>query len=199
MTRLLAALALTATLGCRGEPDACSEDRPCGFGETCVDGACEAKACVTSSQCGMEQYCDDGDCRAGCEVDGDCYPGDACDSELRTCGPAVCRESKLDCDYKEFCDTASGDCYEASGYYCRACVTDEDCGGNGNLCLGWGVNGDFCGVTCTRESDCPSGFTCLAVTDDAGNPLASQCITYCWLYEDDDGAPKRDACPVVDP
>ena len=76
------------------------------------------------------------------------------------------------------------------------------------MCLGFGINGSFCGVTCETESDCPSGFTCINVGDSAGNTVGSQCITYCWLYEDEatrapSGAPDIDiedygVCPVED-
>jgi hypothetical protein len=42
-------------------------------------------------------------------------------------------------------------------------------------------------VTCEVEDDCPSGFTCVGVTDGTGNLITHQCITYCWLYITDEG------------
>ena len=168
-----------------GDPPECDAERPCqGFGQVCVEGACQSHACATSASCPMESHCEGGQCEAGCAQDTDCYPGDACDPATGTCAEAACTDSHLDCAFQEFCDETAGECYAAEGYWCRPCVTNEDCGGNGNLCLGWGDNGDFCGVSCTGDVDCPSGYTCTVIDDAAGNPLGSQCITWCWLYED---------------
>ena len=98
-------------------------------------------------------------------------------------------DTSLDCGFKEFCDPAAGDCYEASGYYCSECRDEDDCGGNGNLCLNFGANGRFCGVTCDTNIDCPSGFECIPVSDGSGNIISKQCLTYCWLYIDDARGP----------
>ena len=192
---LLSALPLVGLQACREGTSQCDEATPCGFGEVCVDGLCASKGCATSAQCGMEEYCDGGACTAGCAADSDCFPGDACDAATSSCKAAECRDTQLDCDFKEYCDYATGDCYEASGYNCSRCADDSDCGGNGNLCLSFGANGSYCSVSCEAESDCPAGFTCSTVTDSTGNPISAQCITYCWLYEDVDGG----APPFVPP
>lgn len=189
--KVLALIGTLFALGACATPDQCSENVPCGFGETCTDGVCIAPSCASSAQCDMEQYCSAGKCTPGCAEDADCYPGEACNLDTLECEASDCRNSQLDCDYKEFCNTATGDCYEASGYYCGACADDDDCGGNGNICLGWGSHGDFCGVTCEVESDCPASFTCIQVSDATGNPVGAQCVTYCWLYEDDAAAPPQ--------
>ncbi|MCK6503776.1 hypothetical protein L6R53_10320 [Myxococcota bacterium] len=169
-------------LACAAPPE-CDADRPCaGFGELCVEGTCAVQGCATSAQCPMEQRCDAGECVAGCGEDTDCYPGEACDLATATCGPAACQDSHRDCAFQQLCDPDQGTCYDAEGYYCRSCDGDDDCGGNGNLCLSWSDNGDFCGVTCQTDVDCPSGYTCTVIPDDAGNPISSQCITWCWLY-----------------
>jgi len=183
-------LILPLMAGC-GEKAECSEALACaGFGEVCVAGSCVVQNCATSAQCDMENHCLQGECTPGCSKDTDCYPGNICSLETSTCEQAPCRSTTLDCGFKEFCNTATGECYEANGYYCGECVDDGDCGGNGNMCLGFGAYGDFCGVTCEVEEDCPQSFTCVGISDGNGNQITKQCITYCWLYitDDDDGA-----------
>jgi hypothetical protein len=173
-------------LSCEKQVGECSENVPCtGFGETCVKGKCEAQSCANNSQCGMEQYCEDGSCASGCTEDTDCYPDSFCNTEKKKCEASGCRSTTLDCDFQQFCDVSTGECYDASGYYCRECLSDEECGGNGNTCLSWGIYGSFCGVTCETETDCPSGYNCIGLTDSSGNVVSKQCITYCWLYGED--------------
>jgi hypothetical protein len=171
-------------MGCDSEEPECSQNIPCGFGETCQAGVCLAQSCATSSQCSMENYCDKGACVEGCQVDSDCYPGDSCDMETNSCASARCTDSHIDCDFKEVCNIVTGDCVEASGIYCRDCELNSDCGGNGNVCMHWGLQRDFCGVSCEVESDCPSGFTCIDWNDTETGQLVRQCATYCWLYID---------------
>lgn len=177
---LFAALSLSA---CNNDkPAECSQNTPCGAFASCVDGQCVAKSCGTSTDCGMQSFCDAGECQPGCQSGEDCYPDEVCDPNTATCAAAACRSTTLDCGFGEFCDPAAGDCYEASGYYCSDCRDDDDCGGNGNLCFGFGSNGNFCGVTCDSQLDCPSGYDCVPATDGNGNVVSNQCITYCWLY-----------------
>lgn len=178
MTLLLALL-----LACATEPE-CSASLPCGFTETCVDGACVAQACATSAQCPMEQHCQDGACTAGCATDQDCYPDESCDGATGICSAAECQDSHVDCAFQEFCDTQAGECYRAEGYWCQACDVDADCGGGDNICLSWGDNGQYCAVACDSQDDCPSGYSCTPIDDSAGNVQGSWCITWCWLYED---------------
>lgn len=166
----------------------CSEDQPCEGFATCVEGECILKKCSVNQDCGMEAHCADGECAEGCQVDTDCYPGDACGAE-GNCVTARCRETSVDCGFGEFCDVSTGDCYQGSGVYCSTCQDDADCGGNGNLCLNFGANGRFCGTECQYETDCPSGFTCLGIRDEFGNIFTNQCATYCWLYTDDPAGP----------
>lgn len=194
LTRLQALMFLLCALiglaACSGDaPAECSETVPCGAFASCVDGQCVAKGCGTSTDCGMQSYCDGGECVAGCQSGDDCYPDEVCDPNTATCAAAACRDTSLDCGFKEFCDPAAGDCYEASGYYCSECRDEDDCGGNGNLCLNFGANGRFCGVTCDTNIDCPSGFECIPVSDGSGNIISKQCLTYCWLYIDDARGP----------
>lgn len=172
-------LLLLALLGCGGEKSAyCENDDACGFGEMCVDGACKAQSCATSAQCGIEEYCSEHTCVAGCETSDDCMFGDVCNAEKSTCEPGECADTRTDCGFGEFC-SPSGDCFEASGYYCRPCEYDTDCGADGNYCIS-----GYCGVECDSDTDCPSGYDCLPFQDGSGNIITHQCWTYCWLYED---------------
>ena len=63
-------------------------------------------------------------------------------------------------------------------------MNNSDCGGNGNVCMHWGLERDFCGVTCETESDCPAGFICIDWNDTESEQAVRQCATYCWLYTD---------------
>ncbi len=181
-----AVLALLAALsGCGGQEEgpSCSEDVPCPFGSVCISGACQPVQCATSAQCAMEQYCDDGTCVDGCQEDTDCYAGDACNPDTRTCEPAACEDTRLDCAFGEFCNAFTGECYEAGGYFCASCVSDDDCGGGSNLCYG-----GTCLVTCDGDSDCPAGFTCLGLSL-SGNVLEYYCYALCDVAGDARSAP----------
>ncbi|MCB9777006.1 MAG: hypothetical protein H6742_00415 [Alphaproteobacteria bacterium] len=173
---------LMLVLAC-GSPTECDEATPCGFGAVCVEGGCVQATCATSAQCPMESHCDGGACAAGCGDDLDCFPGDACQPD-GSCASAECEDGRVDCAFGEFCDTDRGDCVDAGDPYCAQCRSDADCG-DGNLCYGWGDNGDWCAVACHSEQDCPAGYSCSVLGDGAGNPIGSYCITWCWLYAED--------------
>jgi len=143
----------------------------------------------------MEEHCQAGNCVAGCSEDADCYPGDRCDADFGVCEQAPCAEAHRDCAFKEFCNAASGECYEAAGYYCSACNDDDDCGGesSGNHCYG-----GYCLVECTRDADCPAGFYCYGFVDNAGNVQYYQCFTLCEYYESYESRPRRPAAAPPD-
>lgn len=178
---------------CQGEAPECTEDVPCGFGETCQAGVCVTQSCATSAQCEMENYCDKGSCTSGCESDDDCYPGDVCDPDTKSCASGFCTDTHIDCDFKEFCNVVTGECTEGSGIYCKECEVNADCGGNGNVCMHWGLQRDFCGVSCEQDTDCPSGFTCTDWNDTETGTITRQCATYCWLYIDERPIPEGNA------
>lgn len=173
----------------------CSEDTPCDDFATCVDGECVRNLCSVNADCGMEAYCaGDGRCTGGCQSGDDCYPGDTCNLGDNRCVAGGCRSTTLDCGFNEFCDPAVGDCYDAGGTYCEPCTNDNECGGDGDLCLNLGGGyGRFCGAECASESDCPGGYTCIPISDEFGQVFTYQCITYCWLFIDDEGERRRSA------
>lgn len=172
-------LAFLVLGGCGSKPE-CDAVTPCSFGASCVEGVCVTAGCATSAQCGMEQHCEAGRCLPGCDLDSDCYAGQSCDQG--TCVTAACTDTHLDCAYKQFCNQASGECYEAAGFYCTSCDDDEDCGGGSNLCLSSGT----CGVYCRDGSDCPAAFDCMPVVDINGNIVSYACLADCEAWEDFD-------------
>ncbi|MFH1465567.1 MAG: hypothetical protein ABIO70_14365 [Pseudomonadota bacterium] len=179
MIRLLPVMLLSLGLcGC-GEKAECDQDTPCSFGATCVEGQCVSARCATGAQCGMGQRCDAGRCVEGCSGDEDCYPGDACDLTTNTCVDDACEDAHRDCAFKEFCNAASGECYEAAGYWCRGCNGDDDCGESGEVHCYAG----YCMPECTKDSDCPAGFYCYGLVDNEGNPQYYVCFSDCELYQ----------------
>ena len=170
-------LMLFTLLSCGGGSDlGCASDDACEFGQLCIEGECRTSACNTSAQCPMESYCGpDRTCLSGCASSDDCFFGSTCDGG--TCVDKACTDTDTDCGFREFCNVAEGECYDAGDLYCRPCGDDSECG-DGNIC--WAGH---CGVDCTNN-DCPSGFDCYAIGDSAGNTTGYQCLTYCWLFED---------------
>lgn len=167
-------------IGCpRGEQGGseCAAERPCGWGETCVNGYCTGGLCATSAQCPIESYCEDGACEAGCRADSDCGPGKVCDVAEAACVANACQDTQVDCGFAEYCDTTTGTCFDAGEQFCRPCEVDATCG-EGNVCYA-----NFCGVDC-NDRECPSGFDCLPLYDGFGNIQTFQCITYCALFQD---------------
>ena len=110
---------MTLFLACGEKEAECSEELACEFGSVCVEGVCEEIPCSTSAQCGMEEYCLDRQCVSGCAEDNDCYPGDLCNTTVNECESGGCRDTQLDCGFKEFCNPANAECYEVDGYYCK--------------------------------------------------------------------------------
>ena len=179
MMRLMCLLLLVLTACGRTGGSECDANTSCGFGETCVNGYCESAECNTSTECPMESYCTSSrTCVSGCETSSDCYPGYSCDLETSTCEARVCTDTALDCGFREFCNLATGECYDAGAQYCRPCTEDFECG-DGNYCF-WG----YCGVDCSGDKECPGGFECYPVENSEGQTVAYQCLTYCWLFDD---------------
>jgi len=178
---LAVALAGTLLAGCASE---CEENLHCAVEEVCTSGSCEPRGCAASTDCPMETFCSDetGICEAGCQSDRDCYPYHRCNDD-GICANAGCRSTELDCALGEFCDTLTGECFEATGAYCRPCEHEDDCGA-GNMCLNIGYTQTYCGVDCALGQECPRGYECGRVQDAGGNILGYQCITACWLLEE---------------
>jgi hypothetical protein len=180
------ALVVAFAVGCGPTDFECSESVPCPLGETCLNGTCQVEDCTSNLDCPMEYTCDGSACVRGCASDADCYPGDICNLEFAECEPLGCTDTHLDCGYKEFCNTLTGECYAAGGVYCKPCdprnvIDDCNAGDDDGTNQCWN---NYCTVDCSNGRECPSGFQCYPFSDNAGNIVTYQCLTYCWLYED---------------
>ena len=166
--------------------DECEQSLHCEPGEVCSDGACVPRTCGASADCPLETFCDDeqGICQGGCQSDRDCYPYHRCDEDNQ-CISHGCRSTVLDCSMGEYCDPVTGECFMATGSYCKECEREEDCG-TGNMCLRIGdpSGQTYCGVDCSTGQECPRGYSCGRVVDPAGNTVGYQCVSACWLLEE---------------
>jgi hypothetical protein len=71
----------------------------------------------------------------------------------------------------------AGDGSSSSGLLCAPCLTNADCGGGGNFCAtDSSGTGQVCGVACTSDSDCPTGFDCEPVVDAAQAVIGQNCF-----------------------
>jgi hypothetical protein len=179
ISRLFCLLFIVLTACGRSGGSECNQEKSCSFGETCVNGFCDRTECNTSLECPMESYCSKArTCVTGCESSSDCLPGSTCNMDTAVCEERACTETALDCGFREFCNLATGECYDAGAQYCRPCTEDFECG-SGNYCF-WG----YCGVDCSGGKECPGGFECFPIENAEGQTISYQCLTYCWLYED---------------
>jgi hypothetical protein len=173
----------------------------CGRGEECIDGVCyeesEDGSCACSDDCGRGEICFSGTCQAPleggvCGDDCECPEGDSCVDgtcvaaadpcegvtcgEGETCVEGVCQAGGCDPACVEGQTCVDGVCQPDSsgGSLCSTCTADADCGGGDNLCVTLNNGGtpfSYCGVACTDDAGCPSGFTCFSAV--AGRP--NQC------------------------
>ena len=62
---------------------------------------------------------------------------------------------------------------------CRPCAGDDDCNEEFelgvNACIDFGGDGRFCGVACTSNEECKSGYSCQDVQLDSGS-VSKQCV-----------------------
>ena len=72
----------------------------------------------------------------------------------------------------------------SEGISCRPCLHDSDCGAGGNLCLNYAL-GNACGVACTTDSACGSGYRCARITEDPDLfYIPKQCVRRNYLCND---------------
>ncbi len=185
--RVLLTLLFALTLfGC-GEEQECTEQTDCADGFICAQsGSCVQQSCSSSLDCPIQTWCNNesAQCEGGCLNDRDCLPTESCDQEQRQCVAPGCRDTVLDCNFGEFCDTVSGRCVPAGGFYCAQCETSEDCGSSNNWCVRLGGSSQtYCGVDCSGGQGCPQGYTCGRVRTTGDVTVAYQCFAPCWEYE----------------
>jgi streptogramin lyase len=115
-------------------------------------------ACNDNDDCG-DGYCIQGPdgkvCTHTC-IDG-CPPGWAC-IEMSLGGP--------DAQYV---------CVPQYFSLCAECTDDQECGDGDDRCITVPGEGDFCGMSCTVDSDCPPSYACNQALSLEGNSV-KQCI-----------------------
>lgn len=173
----------------------CQARQACRVNSECPDstfcdlgsGACIALGgCGSDVQCNPGQVCSGGQCVDGCYDSADCPLYSVCElgnpkaAAIGTCARGKC-DDKTFCPYGQTCQ--NGRCApETNTAFCDPCERSEDCGSADNYCL---LNSSydpqnpssgserFCGVGCTNEADCPSGYRCGGVILLTQNPCTS--------------------------
>ena len=118
-----------------------------------------------------------------------CTTNSDCDSSLciQTADGKTCSQTCVeDCPHGYICaenKVAGGDtvfmCLPRWLRLCDPCRKNADCnedGKSGNLCVGFGKPGSFCGVQCELDKDCPIGYECGTVTDATTGKKSNQCV-----------------------
>lgn len=178
--------------GCSGGEEAeggggeCASSEDCPNDLQCIAEACVDVQCTTSAECPYESYCDQQTyaCVDGCREDSDCLSGDTCDTVANTCVGASCVDTELDCEYGQFCNENSGECYDDDRDHCKTC----DITGGANQC---GNDGECFYVDdgdCNSQADCDEGYTCGNVPGLGKICHADFCLMECNLNQED-------ACP----
>lgn len=153
------------------------------------DSVCSPRGiCLQDSQCPLGKICEGstGACVEACRDEGDCILGAGCIREgtnpLGTCRAGACSRTQ-DCVPGSNCDLTTNTCVaDDRGPFCGACQAfdpqDPQCGDPANYCLidtgDPTGNGHFCGVDCSQQQGCPSGFSCEDVII-VGPPATPQC------------------------
>ena len=84
------------------------------------------------------------------------------------------------------CASCNNECQLNPAVPCTECETDDDCGGDDDLCLDLD-DGKSCGRACDTHDDCPADYLCEEVSTDGGT--ATQCIPLgnaCGICPDND-------------
>ncbi|MCB9727809.1 MAG: putative metal-binding motif-containing protein [Deltaproteobacteria bacterium] len=70
-------------------------------------------------------------------------------------------------------------CVDPYAYLCLPCLENRDCnqglGTTTAQCLDQGGEGSFCGVACSEQSPCPTGYSCQTATTTSGTS-STQCV-----------------------
>lgn len=175
--------AVVAAVGCKSpdppSAEACSADTDCAENFVCEDGRCVVDTTIPqdtdvpdTTPSPVEGDADFGD---PCKKSEDCKGTMECfltPSNGRVC-TVVCDGG--DADYE--CPDPQWECTAFSGggtdlshiclppppSLCKSCDDDLDCGASGkNLCLTQS-DGDFCGIACTSDTNCPTDYECLEI------------------------------------
>lgn len=166
---------------------ACTSNLDCPQGFFCdiTQNKClpDGSLCTLDAQCAFDSVCRANvmACTPGCRKDGDCGPKRACVNQQCT---SFCRDNTY-CPVNQFCNTGNGTCSPTPGRSdCRSCGSGlGGCDGSGpggpieGDCLTFiaeGQTASFCGMRCTSDVDCPSGFDCGSVIFSCPSGACSQ-------------------------
>jgi len=154
-------------------------------------GQCDPRSiCFDDSNCPLNKICSaSGSCVDACMDEADCVPGAGCVREvgneaLGVCAVGSCSDT-TQCRAGYNCDLPTHTCvFDTRGPFCGACQAfdpeDPQCGDGqyANYCLidtsDPTGDGHFCGVDCSQEQACPSGYECSQVII-VGPPATPQC------------------------
>lgn len=63
-------------------------------------------------------------------------------------------------------------CLSETPSLCLPCLSDQDCAGEGEVCVRHGdMEGSFCGILCSALDECPESYTCQSQTTVDGLPV----------------------------
>jgi hypothetical protein len=160
------------SLGCESNVDCPQSDTFCetGSGRCLFGPALEVGSpCSVAGQCPFGAICVDLRCAPGCYDHGDCPLGELCREGECRAEAGACLSTDF-CPYGNVCE--EGACRDdARGAYCSPCETPtlerpSPCGPEGSLCIinSYGPGPEmFCGVDCSDDYSCPSGYVCSRV------------------------------------
>ena len=152
------------------------------LGGTTGDATAASDSPIFANDVPEQEIIEIGTFGAPCTENGDC------DSTLcvQTPDGKVCTRTCVeDCPAGFECaaNTTGGDnfymCVPRWLRLCDPCDTNEQCnesGQSGNICVGFGKAGSYCGVKCELDTDCPGGsYECSTITDGATGKVTNQC------------------------
>lgn len=153
---------------------ACTSNRDCPpsasnplFCDVTTSRCIASTLCTLDEHCPFGQICDTGlrQCRSGCRRDEGCPQRQACISGSCT---QFCRANEYCSQANQFCTASTGTCAGRPGRVdCWDCTNNSGICGNNGVCLTFVSEGQnqrsFCGMYCSQQQDCPSGYDCGGV------------------------------------
>ncbi len=119
-----------------------------------------------------------------CKEPGDCNNNFCIDTPAGKQCAAQCASDCADASFKCAAVPVGGDiinlCIPRYGFLCEPCADSKSCaaalGSESALCIAYGgANGNFCGVPCVGNEDCPGGYSCGSASSVEGS-TGKQCL-----------------------